>query len=70
MAYVNPPSNFNYNSVAQRGQLQNIQQAVKDIAPGVSVTPPASAMTSATARAQFVAQTQRAYNQSRGLGGR
>jgi|688.fasta_scaffold1448937_1 hypothetical protein len=70
MAYVNPPSNFNYNSVTQRGQLQNIQTAMNNVAPGCSVTPPASAMTSATARAQFISQTQRACNQSRGPGGR
>ena len=71
MAFVNPPSGFNYNSASQRGQLSNIQRQMNNIAPGTSVTPPLSALTSASARAQFIAQTQRQYNQShRGLSGR
>ena len=63
MAYVNPPSNFNFNNAQQRGQLANIQNQMRNVAPGWSVTPPPSAMTSASARYQFISQTQRAYAQ-------
>lgn len=71
MAFVNPPSGFNYNSASQRGQLSNLQRQMANIAPGTSVTPPSSALTSGVARAQFIAQTQRQYSQwQRGHGSR
>ena len=66
MAHINPWNGFNSHSASQKAQLQSMNSQMRNMAPGVSFTPPSGfSPNSASQMADFRQQVQRVDTQMR-----
>ena len=66
MAHINSWNGFNSHSATQKAQLQTMKSQMRNMAPGVSFTPPSGfSPTSASQTADFRRQVQRVDTQMR-----